>query len=57
MTGVLAAATFAVVYLPPLARLLHLTAFPAGSWAVVLAVAASTAWSEPLKQRRLRRAT
>ena len=51
VTGVLVATTLAVVYVPPLAGLLHLAPFPAGWWAAVLAVAASTAWSEPLKRR------
>jgi hypothetical protein len=50
--AVIAAATLAVIYLPPLAALLHLEPFPAGWWALAGAVAASTAWSEPLKQRR-----
>ena len=54
VTGVLIATTLAVVYVLPLARLLHLAAFPVAGWAAVLAVAASTAWSEPLKKRHPR---
>lgn len=46
--------TVAIIYAPPLAHLLHLERFPAPWWAAVLAVAASTAWSEPLKQRQRR---
>jgi Ca2+-transporting ATPase len=49
---VVAVATLAVVYVPPLAALLHLEPFPAGWWALAAAVAASTAWSEPLKRPR-----
>ncbi|HEU5085239.1 MAG TPA: cation-transporting P-type ATPase [Acidimicrobiales bacterium] len=56
VNAVIVLATVAVVYVPPLAELLHLEPFPAAWWAVVLAVAASTAWSEPLKARRWRRA-
>jgi Ca2+-transporting ATPase len=48
---VIAAATLAIVYAPPLAALLHLEPFPGSGWALVVAVAASTAWSEPLKGR------
>ncbi len=51
VTGILVAAMFAVVYVPPLAGLLHLEPFPARWWAVVLIMAAGTAWSEPLKKR------
>ena len=52
IVAVLAASTLAVIYVPPLAELLHLEPFPAVWWALVVAVAASTAWSEPLKRRR-----
>jgi Ca2+-transporting ATPase len=45
-------ATVGVVYVAPLARLLHLEPFPAPWWTVVLAVVGTTAWSEPLKRRR-----
>ena len=51
VVAVISAATVAVVYVPPLAALLHLEPFPAAWWALVGAVAVSTAWSEPLKQR------
>ena len=51
VTIVIVVATVAVVYVPPLAELLHLEPFPGPWWAVVLGVAASTAWSEPLKER------
>ena len=50
-SSVIVAATVAVVYVPPLADLLHLEPFPAAWWTVVVAVAASTAWSEPLKRQ------
>ena len=53
VVAVLAAATVAVVYLPPLAGLLHLEPFPAAWWAGVAGVAVATAWSEPLKRRRV----
>ncbi|MEY4231553.1 MAG: hypothetical protein RLZZ362_2402, partial [Actinomycetota bacterium] len=46
---VLVVATPAVVYLPPLADLLHLAPFPAAWWSGVLAVASVPAWFEPLK--------
>jgi Ca2+-transporting ATPase len=49
----LVASTVAAVYVPPLAHLLHLQPFPAVWWTAVLAVAASTTWSEPLKHRFL----
>jgi hypothetical protein len=49
--GVLSISTPAVVYLPSLAGLLHLAPFAAPWWLVVIATAASTAWSEPLKGR------
>jgi Ca2+-transporting ATPase len=51
VVAVLAIATIAVVYVPPLADLLHLEPFPAPWWAAVAGVAATTAWSEPFKQR------
>jgi Ca2+-transporting ATPase len=41
----------AVVYVDPVANLLHLAAFPAGWWVAVVAAAATTMWSEPLKRR------
>ncbi|HSB87845.1 MAG TPA: cation-translocating P-type ATPase C-terminal domain-containing protein, partial [Ilumatobacteraceae bacterium] len=47
----LAVTTPAVVYVPPLAELLHLAAFPAPWWLVVIATASTAAWSEPLKLR------
>jgi P-type Ca2+ transporter type 2C len=50
--AVIALTTVVVVYLPPLAGLLHLEPFPAAWWAAVVAVAATTAWSEPLKRRQ-----
>jgi Ca2+-transporting ATPase len=49
--AVIVAATISAVYVPALAHLLHLEPFPAGWWAAVLAVAATTAWSEPFKRR------
>jgi Ca2+-transporting ATPase len=49
--AVLVVAPVAVVYLPPLAALLHLQPFPTQWWAAVVVVAASTAWSEPFKRR------
>ena len=49
---VLVVVTPAVVYLPPLADLLHLAPFPAAWWPGVLAVASVPAWLEPLKGRR-----
>jgi Ca2+-transporting ATPase len=52
VVAVIAAATLAVVYVPSLAALLHLEPFPGVWWALAVAVAASTAWSEPLKRRR-----
>jgi phosphoserine phosphatase len=52
VVAIIAAATFSVVYLPPLADLLHLEPFPPAWWAAVFAVAASTAWSDPFKGRR-----
>ena len=52
ITALIAAATIAVVHVPPLAALLHLEPFPAEWWGAVVVVAASTAWSEPLKARR-----
>jgi Ca2+-transporting ATPase len=48
--AVIVVATVAVVYLPPLADLLHLEPFPAPWWTIVVAVAVSTAWSEFLKR-------
>ena len=48
--AVLVVCTAAVVYVPPLAELLHLEPFPVVWWLLVAAVAASTAWSEPLKR-------
>ncbi len=47
----IAVTTMAVVYLGPLADLLHLSPFPAAGWLAVGAGAASTLWSEPLKRR------
>jgi Ca2+-transporting ATPase len=47
--AVLAIATVAVVYVPPLAALLHLQPFPAPGWAVVVGVAAVAACSDPFK--------
>ena len=51
VVAIIAAAALAVVYVPPLAGLLHLEPFPSPWWALALAVAVSTAWSEPLKRR------
>ena len=58
--GQLAAVTIsfglAAMSVGPLARMLHLAAFPARWWFPVLAVAtATTCWSEPLKSRSARR--
>jgi Ca2+-transporting ATPase len=50
IVAVLAIVPVAVVQVPPLAELLHLAAFPARWWAVVAVLAATTAWSEPLKR-------
>jgi hypothetical protein len=44
------AATFAVVYVSPLAHLLHLDPFPAPGWAVVIGVACTAICSEPFKR-------
>jgi Ca2+-transporting ATPase len=51
VVAVISATTVGVVYVPPLAELLHLEPFPAVWWALALAVAISTAWSEPFKRR------
>jgi Ca2+-transporting ATPase len=51
VTAVIAAVTVAVVYVTPFADLLHLDPFPAGWWMAVVGLAATTAWSEPLKRR------
>ncbi|MGH9084524.1 MAG: cation-translocating P-type ATPase [Acidimicrobiales bacterium] len=51
VTAVIAAVTVAVVYVTPIADLLHLDPFPAGWWLAVAGLAATTAWSEPLKGR------
>jgi P-type Ca2+ transporter type 2C len=48
--GMLALAAPAVIYVAPLAGVLHLAPFPPEWWAVVLAVAATTAWTEPWKR-------
>jgi Ca2+-transporting ATPase len=47
--AVISATTIAVVYVAPLAELLHLAPFPPAAWLLVLAAATTTAWSEPLK--------
>jgi Ca2+-transporting ATPase len=47
----------AVVYVGPLAELLHLTPFPPAAWLLVAALAATTAWSEPFKGRGPRAGT
>ena len=47
--AIIAVTTVAVVYLGPLADLLHLSPFPVAGWLAVGASAASTLWSEPLK--------
>jgi Ca2+-transporting ATPase len=57
VTVVLVGATLAVVYVPPLARLLHLQPFPPPAWVVVLGVAMSTAWTEPFKHGARPRST
>lgn len=46
----IASVTVAVVHLPPLASLLHLAPFPPAWWVAVLALALTTAWSEPFKR-------
>ena len=51
VVAVIAAATIAVVYVPPVASLLHLEPFPVGWWLLTAAIAASAMWSEPLKRR------
>lgn len=48
----LIASTLAVVYVPALAELLHLAPFAASWWPLVVAAAATTAWSEPFKRSR-----
>jgi Ca2+-transporting ATPase len=50
VVAVLAVTSVAVVYVPPLADLLHLAPFPPGWWAVVVSAAATTCWSEPWKR-------
>jgi Ca2+-transporting ATPase len=50
--AVIAAVTVAVVYVTPVADLLHLDPFPAVWWIAVAGLAATTAWSEPFKRRR-----
>jgi Ca2+-transporting ATPase len=52
VTAVIAAVTVAVVYVTPVADLLHLDPFPAVWWVAVAGLAATTSWSEPLKRRR-----
>ncbi len=52
--GIIVVTTLAVVYLGPLADLLHLSPFPAAGWLAVGLGAASTLWSEPFKGRRSR---
>ena len=47
--AVIIGTTFGVVYIPPVADLLHLSPFPPLYWLVVLAAVASSLWSEPLK--------
>jgi Ca2+-transporting ATPase len=51
VTAVIAAVTVVVVYVTPIADLLHLDPFPAVWWVAVAGLAATTAWSEPLKRR------
>lgn len=51
VVAVLAVTAVAVVHVPPFAELLHLEVFPWWAWSIVVAGAASTAWSEPLKGR------
>jgi Ca2+-transporting ATPase len=51
VVAVIVGATFAVVHVAPVAELLHLAPFPAVWWFAVAAIAATTAWSEPLKRR------
>jgi Ca2+-transporting ATPase len=48
--AVIVAVTVAVVYIEPLADLLHLDPFPAVWWLAVAGLAATTAWSEPFKR-------
>ncbi len=48
---VIVAVTLASVYLPPFARLLQMASFPVAGWgAMLVVIAASILWSEPLKQ-------
>ena len=54
VVATLVAGTVAIVHVAPLAELLHLAPFPARWWGLVIAAAATTAWSEPLKGRRRR---
>ncbi len=50
--GVIVATTLAVIYVPALADLLALAAFPPAAWLAVIAiVAVATLWSEPFKRR------
>jgi Ca2+-transporting ATPase len=51
VVAVLVAFTGATVYLPPLASLLHVAAFPAGGWLIVAAITVSALWTEPLKRQ------
>jgi P-type Ca2+ transporter type 2C len=56
--GVIVATTLAVIYVPALADLLAIAAFPPAAWLAVIAiVAVATLWSEPFKDRsgRVRR--
>ena len=46
---VMAAVTLSVVYVEPLADLLHLAPFPAAWWLLVAGGAAGTAWTEVFK--------
>jgi Ca2+-transporting ATPase len=52
VVAVISAATLAVVYVEPLADILHLAPFAVPWWAVVVLVAATSLWTEPLKGRR-----
>ncbi len=48
--AVVVGVTVAVVYIEPVADLLHLDPFPAVWWLAVAGLAATTAWSEPFKR-------
>ena len=47
---VLCVVTVAVVHVPAIARVLHLSPFPGWSWLIVLGAAATVVWFEPFKR-------